>query len=135
MANAICTPDPESPKVMVDVAGYRAQAREALVKKAKDAAGLEFKEVKDEEGTIQGKGSKSSDLKRVGGGAGIGALIGVLTGGGKGAKIGAAVGAIAGGAGTLATRGNDIVLYPDTELVIRLNRDAAVSSGILRRKR
>ena len=27
-----------SPKVMVDVSGYRAQAREALVKKAKDAA-------------------------------------------------------------------------------------------------
>src|SRR5580658_4389104 len=27
-----------SPKVMVDVGGYRAQAREALVKKAKDAA-------------------------------------------------------------------------------------------------
>jgi len=30
--------DPGSPKVMVDVGGYRAQAREALVKKAKDAA-------------------------------------------------------------------------------------------------
>jgi spoIIIJ-associated protein len=30
--------DPTSPKAMVDVGGYRAQAREALVKKAKDAA-------------------------------------------------------------------------------------------------
>jgi spoIIIJ-associated protein len=30
--------NPDSPKVMVDVAGYRATAREALVKKAKDAA-------------------------------------------------------------------------------------------------
>src|SRR5580704_9683032 len=30
--------DPSSPKIMVDVAGYRAQAREALVKKAKEAA-------------------------------------------------------------------------------------------------
>jgi spoIIIJ-associated protein len=30
--------DPAAPKVMVDVGGYRAQAREALVKKAKDAA-------------------------------------------------------------------------------------------------
>src|ERR1700741_4915184 len=30
--------DPSAPKVMVDVGGYRAQAREALVKKAKDAA-------------------------------------------------------------------------------------------------
>jgi spoIIIJ-associated protein len=30
--------DPTAPKVLVDVGGYRAQAREALVKKAKDAA-------------------------------------------------------------------------------------------------
>ena len=30
--------DPHAPKVMVDVAGYRAQARDALVKKAKEAA-------------------------------------------------------------------------------------------------
>ena len=30
--------DPSSPKVMVDVGGYRAQSREALVKKAKEAA-------------------------------------------------------------------------------------------------
>ncbi len=30
--------DPSVPKVMVDVAGYRAQAREALVRKAKEAA-------------------------------------------------------------------------------------------------
>ena len=30
--------DASSPKVMVDVGGYRAQAREALVKKAKDSA-------------------------------------------------------------------------------------------------
>src|SRR6478609_2826975 len=30
--------DPTAPKIMVDVSGYRAQAREALVKKAKEAA-------------------------------------------------------------------------------------------------
>jgi spoIIIJ-associated protein len=30
--------DPSVPKVMIDVGGYRAEAREALVKKAKDAA-------------------------------------------------------------------------------------------------
>jgi len=30
--------DPQAPKIMVDVGGYRAQAREALVKKAKEAA-------------------------------------------------------------------------------------------------
>ena len=30
--------DPNAPKILVDVGGYRAQAREALVKKAKEAA-------------------------------------------------------------------------------------------------
>ncbi len=30
--------DPSTPKIMVDVSGYRAQARDALVKKAKEAA-------------------------------------------------------------------------------------------------
>jgi spoIIIJ-associated protein len=30
--------DPSAPKVLVDVSGYRAQAREALVRKAKEAA-------------------------------------------------------------------------------------------------
>ena len=30
--------DPSAPKIIVDVSGYRAQAREALVKKAKEAA-------------------------------------------------------------------------------------------------
>src|SRR5215207_3099048 len=30
--------NPSAPKIMVDVSGYRAQARDALVKKAKDAA-------------------------------------------------------------------------------------------------
>jgi spoIIIJ-associated protein len=30
--------DPAAPKIMVDVGGYRAQARDTLVKKAKDAA-------------------------------------------------------------------------------------------------
>jgi spoIIIJ-associated protein len=30
--------DPSVPKALVDVSGYRAQAREALVKKAKEAA-------------------------------------------------------------------------------------------------
>jgi type IV secretion system protein VirB10 len=92
-------------------------------------------DVNDSEGTIQGKSTKSRDIKRIGGGTGIGALIGVLAGGGKGAKIGAAAGAVAGVAGTLATRGDDIVLYPQTEIVIKLSREVAVSPDILRRAR
>jgi type IV secretion system protein VirB10 len=89
-------------------------------------------EVKDGEGTIQGQGTKGKDAKKVGAAAGLGALLGVLGGGGKGAKIGAATGAVAGLAGVLATRGDDIVLYSETELILRMDRDAAFVSGLLR---
>jgi type IV secretion system protein VirB10 len=92
-------------------------------------------EVKDEEGVIEGKSGTSRDVKRVGAATGIGALIGILAGGGKGAKVGAAVGLATGAAGVLATRGSDIVLYPDTELTIQLEREAVFSQGILRRSR
>jgi len=90
-------------------------------------------EVSDSEGTIRGESTRSRDVKRIGAGTGIGALIGVLTGGGAGAKIGAAAGAVAGVAGTLATRGKDIVLYPQTEMIIKLDREVALSSDVLRR--
>lgn len=77
-------------------------------------------QIKDEEGTVEGPGSKRKDATRVGAGAGVGALIGVLTGGGSGAKSGAASGAIVGLAGVLVTRGDDMVLYSETELEIEL---------------
>lgn len=89
-------------------------------------------DVKDEEGTIQGKGTKGKDAKQIGFTTGIGALIGVLTGGGSGAKVGAAVGAIGGSAGVLATRGRDIVLPSGTELQIKLDQEATVPTGLLR---
>jgi type IV secretion system protein VirB10 len=89
-------------------------------------------EVKDEEGTIQGKSTKGKDARKIGFTTGIGALIGVLTGGGSGAKVGAAVGAIGGSAGVLATRGRDIVLPSGTELQIKLDQEAAVPTGLLR---
>ncbi|UCF37714.1 MAG: hypothetical protein JSU96_02280 [Acidobacteriota bacterium] len=88
--------------------------------------------VKDDEGTLEGPASKGEDGKRVAKTTGIGALLGVLTGGGRGAKIGAAVGAVAGIAGILATRGQDMVIPSETELVIRLDADASVPTGLLR---
>jgi len=83
-------------------------------------------EVKNEEGTLQGSGSKGKDLRKIGTSSGLGALLGALAGGGKGAKIGAATGAIGGLAGVLFTRGDDVVLFPETELVIRLDRDTLI---------
>ncbi|MFZ0430166.1 MAG: hypothetical protein WAO20_18755 [Acidobacteriota bacterium] len=87
-------------------------------------------EVEDGEGTIKASSGTGGDVKKVGAATGIGALIGILTGGG--AKVGAAIGAIAGTAGVLAIRGSDLVLPVETELVVRLDRDLTVRSGLLR---
>ncbi len=83
--------------------------------------------VKDREGTLQGKGSKSQDAKRVGTAAGVGGLVGVLTGGRKGGAVGAATGTIIGLAKVMTRRGRDLDLYRDTQLTIKLNRKAFVS--------
>jgi len=54
---------------------------------------------------------KKRNLEFIGGGAGLGALVGGLTGGGKGAAIGAGVGA-AGGTGVAAATGKKEVELP-----------------------
>jgi len=89
-------------------------------------------QVADDSGKLEAPGQKGEDAKKVGVAAGIGALIGVLTGGGGGAKVGGAIGALTGVAGVLTSRGNDLTLPTETELTIRLNRDATASIGMLR---
>ena len=84
--------------------------------------------VKEEEGTVQAEGSKGEDAKRVGVSSGIGALIGVLTGGKRGAGRGAAAGGVAGLAGVLITRGRDLYLYSETEMIIRLQQEMRISN-------
>lgn len=88
--------------------------------------------VSSNDGTIQAPGEKGDDVKRVGASAGIGALIGILTGGGGGARAGAVIGAATGTVGVLATRGNDLLLPAETELLVRLERDLTVPTGVLR---
>ena len=84
-------------------------------------------EVKDQGGTIEGRGTKSEDAKQVGTASGIGALIGILTGGGKkGAGTGAVIGGIAGTVGVLASRGEDILLFSETELTIQLKEELRI---------
>ena len=89
------------------------------------------KSVKDEEGTLQAEGTKAKDTKNVGVSSAIGALIGVLAGGKKGARAGATIGAVAGLSGILATRGRDLWLYAETELTIRLEREATIPTRVL----
>jgi hypothetical protein len=76
--------------------------------------------------TRQGSSRGKSTAKKVGAGAGIGALIGALAGGGKGAAIGATVGAGAGTGVSAATKGQQIVLPPETVLNFQLTGPISV---------
>ena len=78
------------------------------------------------DGTITQESGVRGDMGRIGASAGIGALIGVITGGGSGAGKGAVVGAAGGLVGTIITRGDDIHLLSETEVIIRLVDDLSV---------
>ena len=73
----------------------------------------------------QGKGKRSAGF--IGGGAGVGALIGGLTGGGKGAAIGALAGGGAGTAGTALTGNKQIVLPAETLLTFTLDHSVRIT--------
>jgi len=66
--------------------------------------------------------STTRDAEIVAGGAGVGAVIGAITGGGKGAGIGAITGGGAGSGVVLATRGKEIHYGPETRLNFTLSR-------------
>ena len=82
--------------------------------------------VKDDGSTVEAGGSKKEDARNVGTAAGIGALIGILGGGKRGAKVGAGVGAAGGIAGVLITRGRDVLILSETEMVVRLKRPLSI---------
>ena len=73
----------------------------------------------------KGKGKRSALM--IGGGAGLGALIGGLTGGGKGALIGGLVGGGAGTAGSAFTGNKQIVLPAETLLTFHLDRSVQIT--------
>lgn len=73
----------------------------------------------DEEGGVRGRDTTKEDVAKVGGAAGIGAIIGAIAGGGKGAAIGAVIGGGAATGGVMSQRGKDIRLEPGQQLRIR----------------
>lgn len=79
----------------------------------------------DSEGGVKGPDSRKDDAAKVGGAAGIGAIIGVIAGGGKGAAIGAIIGGSVGTAGVMTQRGKDIRLERGQHLKIRTSTDTS----------
>ena len=69
---------------------------------------------------IKGEGEGSETAKKVGGGAGLGALIGGIAGGGKGALIGLGAGAAGGTAAAASRRGEDLVIPSESLLEFTL---------------
>lgn len=63
----------------------------------------------------------------IGGASALGALIGAIAGGGKGAAIGAGVGAAGGGAATVATKGEQVKIPPETKLDFTLKTPFTVT--------
>jgi hypothetical protein len=73
-------------------------------------------------GSSRGKATAA----KVGGGAAVGAILGGIFGGGKGAAIGAAAGAGAGTGVAGATKGQQIILKPETVLEFHLQNSLSV---------
>jgi hypothetical protein len=70
--------------------------------------------------SAQAESTKKKDAKKIGIGAGAGAVIGGLIGGGKGAAIGAGVGGGAGTAMVLTSEGKPIALSRGEEISVKL---------------
>jgi hypothetical protein len=70
--------------------------------------------------------TKGDDAKKVGIGAGAGALVGAIAGGKKGALIGTAVGAGAGTGVVLATRGEEVRLAAGTTVTTTLQQPVTI---------
>jgi hypothetical protein len=80
----------------------------------------------------QGSSRGKATAAKVGGGAAVGAILGGIFGGGKGAAIGAAAGAGAGTGVSAATKGQQIILKPETVLNFQLQNSISVVPGTSR---
>jgi hypothetical protein len=67
--------------------------------------------------------NKERDAAVIAGGAGVGAVIGAVTGGKKGAALGAIIGGGSGTTAVLITKGDHVNLEPETRVNFVLSRD------------
>ena len=73
----------------------------------------------DAEGTIKGDSQTKETAKRGGAGAGIGAVIGAITGGGAGAAIGAIIGGSVGAGSVIVQGRDDLQLYKGSMITVQ----------------
>lgn len=76
--------------------------------------------------TKNGAARGKATAAKVGGGAALGAIIGAIAGGGKGAAIGSAAGAGVGTGVAGATKGQQVILKPETVLSFQLQTPVSV---------
>jgi hypothetical protein len=86
---------------------------------------VEFEAIVTADTEREGKSSIKEDWKEIAAGAGVGGLVGGLIGGGKGVFAGVLIG---GGGTFMATKGEQIELPPDTELIVELREPVQVPS-------
>ena len=78
----------------------------------------------------EGPKTVKKEIKRIGIATAVGTAIGAIAGGGKGAAIGAGVGAGAGAGAAAATRGEPVVLRPETRLGFQLVSPVTVTERL-----
>lgn len=101
--------------------------------------GEEHNKVKDEEGKIEGSGSKGKDAATIARGAEAGATVGSLAGisgghSGRDSLLGAAGGGVIGLATVLFTRGPDVRLETGTAIEMVLERSITIDTSRSRQK-
>ena len=85
-------------------------------------AGAESYPIQTSAVSFEAESSTTKDAVKVGGAAGLGAIIGAIAGGAKGAAIGAVIGGGAGTAGVMATKGKEVELANEQRLNFTLER-------------
>lgn len=78
--------------------------------------------------TRNGTTSTGRDAAAMAGTTGLGAAIGAGVNGGVGAGVGAGAGLVVGLAGVLLTRGHATMIYPETMLTFRVDKDITIST-------
>ena len=123
------TADVEGRVVEVKSAGRFAGQSDLVIELTKLTMNGKSYQITTDRWSKQGSGRGKATAAKVGGGAAVGAILGGIFGGGKGAAIGAAAGAGAGTGVSAATKGQQIILKPETVLSFQLQNAVTVQPG------